>query len=219
MKEYILEKVNNTSKYFTFGNIDVHVRDEMSNGLDPKRVLITIEKVLPRVFFRNLKKIHIGEFDHFKDRSVNAMYSDSELFISNQQDNYRDLINDVVHEIAHHIETQFIEEVYGDETIKKEFLKKRKQLEFELRSEGLWTNNYDFENIKFDRNFDDFLYKRVGYKLLTMATTGIFIRPYASVSLREYFATGFEAYYIGERDALSSISPALYEKVKELSDL
>lgn len=219
MKEYIIEKVNKTSKYFAFGNIDVYIRDELSNGLDPKQVLTSIEKVLPRVFFRNLKKIHIGEFDHFKDRDVNAMYSDSELFISNQQDSHQDLINDVVHEIAHHVETQFIEKVYGDETVKKEFLKKRKQLEFELRSEGLWTQDYNFENIKFDRNFDDFLYKRVGYKLLTMATTGIFIRPYASVSLREYFATGFEAYYMGEKDALFSISPTLYEKIKELSDL
>ena len=90
--------------------------------------------------------------------------------------NYQDLIDDVVHEIAHHVETEFIEEIYGDEKIKKEFLNKRKQLEFELRTEGLWTKEYDFENLKFDKNFDNFLYKRIGPNLLRMVTTGIFIR-------------------------------------------
>jgi hypothetical protein len=36
--------------------------------------------------------------------------------------------------------------------------------------------------------------------MLRMVTTGMFIRPYAAVSLREYFATGFEAYYLGKQD-------------------
>ncbi len=75
------------------------------------------------------------------------------------------------------------------------------------RSEGYWANEYDFDNLKFDEKFDDFLYKRVGRNMLKMVTTGIFIRPYASVSLREYFATGFEAYYLGKQDTLEKISP------------
>ena len=49
-----------------------------------------------------------------------------------------------------------------------------------------------------------------------MVTTGIFIRPYGSVSLREYFATGFEAYYLGDKNLLNKISPHLYEKVDAL---
>ena len=44
----------------------------------------------------------------------------------------------------------------------------------------------------------------------------MFIRPYASVSLREYFATGFEAYYLGKRDSLEKISPILYDKINAL---
>ena len=219
MRDYILEKNSTTPKYFTFGNIEVHIEDKISNDLDPKQVLISIEKVLPRSFFNNLKKIYIGDFDHFEERNVNAMYNDNKLYISNKQDNYQDIVDDVVHEIAHHLETQHIEDIYGDGDIKKEFLKKRKQLEFELRSEGLWTDEYDFEDLKFDKKFDDFLYKRVGKNLLRMMTSGIFIRPYASVSLREYFATGVEAYYVGDRDILSKISPRLYEKIKRLNNL
>ena len=51
---------------------------------------------------------------------------------------------------------------------------------------------------------------------LRMLTSGMFIRPYASISLREYFATGFEAYYLGQRDELEKISPRLYDKISEL---
>ena len=49
-----------------------------------------------------------------------------------------------------------------------------------------------------------------------MVTAGIFIRPYASVSMREYFATGFEAYMLGQKETLKTISPALYNKIDSL---
>jgi hypothetical protein len=108
------------------------------------------------------------------------------------------------------------EEIYGDEKIKKEFIKKRAQLEFELRSEGYWTKEYDFKNLKYDPEFDMFLYKRVGKVPLRMITAGLFVRPYASVSLREYFATGFEAYFMGNKETLETLSPALYNKIESL---
>jgi len=108
------------------------------------------------------------------------------------------------------------EEIYADEKIKKEFLKKRAELEFELRSEGYWTKEYNFMNLEYDRNFDVFLYKRVGGNLLKMITSGMYIRPYASVSLREYFGTGFEEYFLGSKQKLKKISPELYNKIDEL---
>jgi hypothetical protein len=54
---------------------------------------------------------------------------------------------------------------------------------------------------------------------MRMATAGIFIRPYAAISLREYFATGFEAYYLGNKIHLEKISPMLYDKINELHQL
>ena len=78
---------------------------------------------------------------------------------------------------------------------------------------------YDFNDIKFNQSFDVFLYKRVGKNMLRLATTGIFIRPYGAVSLREYFATGFEAYYLGNKEALHKISPYLYQKIEQLHNL
>ena len=116
----------------------------------------------------------------------------------------------------HHAEVLYPEQIYGDQKIKKEFLKKRYELEFELKSEGYWTQEYDFKNLKFDEDFDQFLYKRVGKNLLRMITSGMFIRPYGAVSLREYFATGFEQYFLGSKQKLKKISPELYKKIDDL---
>jgi len=48
--------------------------------------------------------------------------------------------------------------------------------------------------------------------------TGIFLRPYAATSIREYFASGFEAYYLGKKGELNRICPVLYKKIDELHD-
>ena len=205
--------------YFNFSGIDVYIDDVIENNLDPRKILTTIERRLPKSFFRGLESIHLGDYEKFKERQIDAIYDENKLYISSRQDNYEDLLDDVVHEIGHHVETLYIEDIYGDEEVKMEFLKKRSQLEFELRSEGYWTKEYDFKNIKFDKSFDDFLYKRVGKRLLGMITGGIFIRPYASISLREYFATGFEAYYLNDRETLSRLSPALYKKIDYLNTI
>ena len=129
------------------------------------------------------------------------------------------MIDDIIHEFAHHVETLLTDEIYGSGVVAREFKKKRFQLKFELESEGYWTKDYDFDNIEYDSDFDTFLYKRVGGNMLRMATTGIFIRPYAAISLREYFATGFEAYYMGKKNKLDKISPVLYDTIDEIHHL
>ena len=219
MKEYIFEKVKNSTRFFKNGHIGIEEIDPIPDNIDISVILKTLENNLPDHFFKNLKGIKIVHLVQFDTREVNALYKNGYFYISNKLDNSNDLIDDLVHEFAHHLETQYTEFLYSDESIKKEFLKKRKQLRFELRSEGYWTNEYDFENIKFDPSFDDFLYKRVGKNMLKMVTASIFIRPYAAVSLREYFATGLEAYYLGKEETLKNISPMLYNKINELHNL
>ena len=147
---------------------------------------------------------------------MNAVYRDNTFYITNRQENTKDILDDVVHEFAHHLETIFPEEIYSDQALIGEFLKKRYELKFELQSEGYWVNEYNFDELKYDSNFDNFLYQRVGGNMLRMLTSGLFIRPYSAVSIREYFATGFEAFYLGKRDTLEKISPMLYDKIKDL---
>ena len=62
------------------------------------------------------------------------------------------------------------------------------------------------------------LYYEVGYEKLTNFTKGLFITPYASVSVSEYFATAFEAFFVeGEEAYIKEISPELFIKLRQLS--
>ncbi len=216
MRDYISEKVDRMPRHFNFGGISVEEEDPIPDHVNIAAILRSVEDNFPSHYFRNLESVKIGHREEFDLRDVNAVYRDNNFYITNRQDNSQDLMDDIVHEFAHHLETLYTELIYGDESVKREFLRKRHELNFELRSEGYWTKDYDFEDLKFDENFDQFLYKRVGRNMLRLITTGLYIRPYAAVSLREYFATGFEAYYLGKQDALEKISPMLYDKINEL---
>jgi len=218
MREYILEKVNSTPKFINLNGVDVEINDELPDNFNVRAIFKTIEKRIPSHFFTNLNKIKIENDEEFRERDINALYRNNEFIISPKQKNANDLIDDIVHEFAHHVETLFTEQIYSDEKIKNEFLKKRQEMKFEIQSEGYWVGDYDFDNLKFDEKFDTFLYSRLGRNMLRMITTGLFIRPYASISLREYFATGFEAYYLGKQNSLEKISPMLFDKIDELNN-
>ena len=216
MRRYIQERIKNTTKQFKFGNCSVEERDEMPSDINLPAIFKTVEKSLPPHYFTNLKGVVIEHLPEFDERGTNAVYRDNTFYITNNQSNADDLINDILHEFAHHLEANFPEIIYGDKKLINEFKKKREQLKFEIMSEGYWVDEYDFQDIKFNQKFDDFLYKRLGKNMLKMVTSGIFIRPYAAVSLREYFATGFEAYYLGQREYLKVNNPALHDKIEEI---
>jgi hypothetical protein len=216
MRDYIFEKVKNTPRYFKFGGIEVNEKDPLPPNIDLDAVFKVVEEKIPSHYFTGLKGVVIQHLEEFDAREVNAVYRDGYFYITNQQSNASDILDDIVHEFAHHLEAIYPEDIYADQKLIGEFLRKRHELNFELRSEGYWTDDYDFENLKFDPDFDKFLYKRVGRNMLKMLTTGLFIRPYAAVSLREYFATGLEAYYLGKDEPLEKISPLLYDKIKDL---
>ena len=75
---------------------------------------------------------------------------------------------------------------------------------------------FDFINTEFDKKMDTFLYKTVGYEKMTNMAPSLFIRPYAATSVREYFATGFEDYYLEGGLKLKNISPVLYSRIELL---
>ena len=216
MRKYIAEAVENTTRHFKFGNIPVQELEPTPDDINLTAIFKAIEKPFPSHYFQKLNGIKIGHMKEFDDRDVNAVYRDKVFHITNRQNSTKDLMDDIIHEFAHHMETIFPELIYSDHALIHEFQRKRQELKFELQSEGYWVEEYDFENVKYSEKFDKFLYKRVGRNMLRLITTGLFIRPYASVSLREYFATGFEAYYLGKQDTLEKISPMLYDKITEL---
>tara|TARA_R110002110_G_scaffold206639_3_gene418803 strand:- start:179 stop:841 length:663 start_codon:yes stop_codon:yes gene_type:complete len=219
MRNYIIEKVTNTPLSFKFGGVTVDEFDPMPDSINAQGCFAAVEDIFPRHYYQDLQNIEIGHRPEFDERNITALYDDGVLYLTNQQKSDKDLLDDIIHEFAHHLEEVYTDTIYGDQKVIKEFRNKRQQLNFELRSEGYWTQEYDFKGLKYNEELDNFLYKRIGKPLLKMITSGLFVRPYASVSLREYFATGFEAFYMGQKDKLKKISPILYNKVEELHNL
>jgi len=123
-----------------------------------------------------------------------------------------------VHELAHSVEELDPLRIYGDQTLEIEFLSKRVALYNALRSAGYDTKPEYFHNVEYDKYFDMYLHNEIGHDRLELLSVNIFTRPYAAASLREYFATGFEEFYLGNRKFLKDISPILYLKLLQLHE-
>mgnify|MGYP003657712206 FL=1 len=162
--------------------------------------------------------VYVGDFQFLNDREVNAMYSDGAVYLSNVQDNNDDLKDDIVHELAHAVEEKYGQFLYSDEKIKNEFLQKRSRLKRILENQGYDISNLDFFETDYDEEFDLFLYKEVGYDVLRLLVVDLFTAAYSATSLREYFARGFEEYYLGNRLYLKDLCPYVYKKLSLLNE-
>ena len=160
--------------------------------------------------------VYIGQFEEFKERETNAAYKDGALYITNEQSDEDDMIDDIVHEMAHACEETYHSLIYTDGKIQNEFAGKRKRLYEILKAEEYKIDIEDFLNIEHSNDFDTFLYQEVGYDKLTFFVMGLFVSPYGATSYREYFANGFEHYFLTDLQYVKTISPAVYEKIDGL---
>jgi len=208
------------SDFYTSRGTHVYFKDDLVNDeIDIERVVAKVEGALPEHLLSELEMIIVGWFDEFEERSINAFYENGILHVSNVQDDESDILDDIIHELAHSIEAPYGYEIYGDQKIKDEFLRKRKILH-----DKLWAMDYKaplkwFMNTEYDKEFDEFLLEKVGSDKLRMICMGLFINAYAPTSLREYFATGFADFYLhSDHNFLKQVSPALYKKLLLLQD-
>jgi len=205
--------------FYTPTGLHVFFQHPVDN-IDVESVINRVENTIPHHLLSEVEMIIFGWFEEFDERSINAFYDDNALYISYLQNDEEDLYDDIVHEIAHSIEAPHGYEIYADEKIKEEFLRKRKHLHDILWKSGFKAPLSFFENIEYSQEFDNFLYQKIGYDKLATLMQGIFISPYAATSLREYFATGFTDFYLdSDHNFLSKVSPALYEKLYNLQKI
>jgi len=221
MKQYILESSNKAKKrqehYTVFGSVDVFIKDSLPDNLELSQVLSKLQDTIRKPFIKNLDVIYVGDFEHLTSRDVSAVYESGAIYLTNDQDNNEDMLNDIVHEVAHIVEEDYGNDIYGDGAIETEFLSKRVALKRILRSHGYQTSLYDFTNLDFSPELDDFFYEDVGYVKLNKFVMGLFSSAYPATSLREYFATGFEEFYLGDRRDVTQLSPKLYNKLNNLN--
>ena len=85
-----------------------------------------------------------------------------------------------------------------------------------LRAHGASPTEMLFYDPEYSAELDLYLYKEIGYENLASLTNGLFNSPYAATSIREYFANGFEEYFLGRREYLPKVSPQLFIKIEKI---
>jgi len=168
---------------------------------------------LPPHLMEEIDGIFIGSFEENEERELEARYESGAIYITSDLPTNGDYIENIVHETAHAVEAQRGLEIYGDRRIEQEFLGKRERLASTIKSHGIDVSHLDFAEPDYVPELDSFLYKEIGYDNLNSLTTGLFASPYGATSLREYFANGFEEFFLGNREHLKRISPELFSKL------
>ena len=219
---WLEESVKRSKKlrtHYMLKDVDIYIKDQLPESVDVDFVIRYVAKRLPTHVLNNIDVIYVGQFQDLIDRDVNALWQNGAIYITNNQDSEMDMIDDLIHEIAHSNEKQYERIIYEDGKLEQEFLYRRKVLANILVDKGYGTPPGFIYNSDYDKVIDDYLYEKVTYDTLWQLIPGIFPSPYAATSLREYWARGFEEFYMGERNSLKKISTVLFSKLMQLHNL
>ena len=216
--DYIRESASKRREYYIhsrFDTIPILIKDPfMSDEVNMEEFIDEIETRIPRHLLQNIEIIYVGDFPDLDGR--NAAYIDGAIYITNKEPTTHDILENVIHEIAHSIESTYGTQIYSDNKLQNEFLGKREKLKAILDAQGYEFPEKYYINTEYTRAFDEFLSDRVGYPTLLSLTMGLFASPYGATSLREYFANGFEKFYLGESRLVKETSPVLYNTIAKL---
>jgi hypothetical protein len=225
MKEYLIKSYNQQKeeqKEFYLSDIPIFLLEKIPSHLDISNIIEDVREAIPYEFYSSLEGIYIGSFKELEDRKVQAIFKDGVIYLSSYKNfpnvDHDSVVSHLIHEIGHLVEDDFYNNIYGDQSIEVEYLFKKKRLLNLLKSNGISfpsIGNLFFSDDRVDE-FDRFLYKDIGYDNLAPVTVGLFTSPYSVTTLREYFANGFEEYFIGDEAYLKEVSPQLFNKIKTL---
>lgn len=196
----------------------VFVKDPLPKNVDMRNCLQYVLERMPRAVLSGVERIMIGQFPFLQSRHVDAIFNDGIIYVSNIHENNLDFYTDVVHEIGHAFEEKNKDFLYGDGTIEREFLGKREKLFLLLDKNNLIANSITkemFLETKYNKNFDEFLYRTLGYSLLRNFTEGLFISPYGATCMREYYGNAFENFFTNDIVLVQKRSPSVYNKLIE----
>jgi len=208
-----LKKQNKQRREFQlFGRL-FYLNEPFIFPIDVAAVIDDIETIIPPHLFEEVDQIMVGDFEFLHDKGREGEYRDGAIYITNQIATEKDLVENIVHELSHSIESKFGHFIYGDMLLHSEFTGKRRRLKAILEAEG-WELEHNFLDTEYDEEFDSFLYKDIGYIKLDAYISGLFVSPYAVTSLQEYWAVGFEDYFIGDREYVRKLSPQLFNKIE-----
>jgi len=218
IKESLDRSMDQRTEYNIGEYIQVFVKDKPESDFDIEDAILEIYNYIPAHLLTEIDSIYVGMFDEFEEMETNAMYKNGAIYVTNLQDDREDFVDDIVHEIAHSLEEPYGYEIYGDRELEREFLQKREKLYNILQGEGLAPDKELFMDPAYTLEMDSYLYDEVGYDRLNFiaASYSLFTSAYCATSLREYFANGFEYYFLENKKYLKEICPILHSKIEEI---
>ena len=174
MRKVIKNREEN-KKSFIFKGIQVSIKDPLPQGINVMDILKRAEYVIPDSYFGYVDAIYFGDFDILSQKDFSAVYDQGAVFMSSKQVSVADATSHLVHEFAHAVEQNNSSLLYTDGNIEREFVAKREKVHSLLASEGFEIPLSLFYNVEYDDRLDDILYNDVGYPMLAMLTTNIFL--------------------------------------------
>jgi hypothetical protein len=220
--KWLNESYNRSKKLkdtYKLHDIEIFIKDQLPDHIDPDFVFKYIRQRVPGHLLKGVDMIYIGQFEKIIDKEANALYQDGAIYLTNHQDDDKDMIDDIIHEIAHSVEDVYGHVIYDDPLLNNEFLGKRKRLFADLKAHDYAPPKELQVQAEYSQKIDDYLYKDVTYDVMWHFVGGLFPSPYAATSLREYFARGFEEYAFGNTRELKETCPTLYRKLRMLFEM
>jgi len=189
-------------------------------SLNPPQVNIpefcqAVEETVTAPMCRNLDVVYIADIPELAGRS--ATYAHGAIYMSSSEPTVFDMVENFVHEMAHSLESTFGQDIFTEELI-SEFRGKRERLYQILKAEGFKPSERLFGFTEYTEKMDLYLAEVVGYPTLLSLTMGLFVSPYGATSLQEYYANGFEKYFLDNPRKVRDTSPVLYNKIVEILD-
>jgi hypothetical protein len=211
-----VKRSNKLKDHYKMQEIDIFIKDQLPSHIDPNLVFSTFSKLIPSHLLTGVDIVYVGQFDVFKQKKATAVFQDGAIYVSNEQDSNQDMIDDIIHELAHSVEEKFTQYIYGENDLKNEFLGKRKRLYDILFSYKYNPSQAIKTMYHYSEKIDMYFYQEVGYEAMWNLVNGLFPSPYSATSLREYFAIGFEYYFMGDKNTIKKLCPVLYSKLEDL---
>tara|TARA_B100000287_G_scaffold86833_1_gene79462 strand:- start:69879 stop:70553 length:675 start_codon:yes stop_codon:yes gene_type:complete len=221
MKEKLVNYVKNKNKLLSnqrHGQLNIFFKDRFQDQINDELVFKKVNSLLPDEILELVDVIYVGNFEDLNKKQMNAKYSDGAIYVTNEQDDEEDLIDDIIHEFAHAVEDRYGDYLYGDGSIEESFLFKRNKLKNILKYLEYNVEDYNFDVVDFDDELDKLFFWHIGYEKLNNLSRGIFLGSYSATSLREFFARGFEEYFLGDRLYLKEVCPYIFNKLSILLD-
>ena len=199
-------------EYYIY-HIPLFLINSVDETIDIPAFCEEVEELIGPKLLQNVDAVYVGEFKDLNSR--NAAYSDGAIYMTSHEPTSFDMIENFIHEVAHSLESKYGWSIYDQDLI-DEFRAKRSRLYHILDSAGFHINPRLYSFLEYNEKFDDFLANVVGYPTLLSLTMGLFASPYGATSIQEYFANGFEKYFLDNPRTVKDTSPVLYRKIEEI---